>query len=163
VCKHSRWSDLASSAFWHPRGQVLGLDLWQCPRQDSACNTYALEYDPAQRRVGSSRRWTGSSSSSVCLHIPSHLLGRTSKWNLVLLASPGAGVATVEGSGIQGGENWGDQMYRRNTTKENEEVVIGSTLEARCLYGKQLMCCTTSCALLAPLVSLCGYTSADQC
>jgi hypothetical protein len=40
-----------SSACWHTR--KLGVDLWQVPRQDSARNTYALEYDTAQRRVGS--------------------------------------------------------------------------------------------------------------
>jgi hypothetical protein len=33
------------------RGQVLGVDLPQIPMQDSARNSYALEYDTAQRRV----------------------------------------------------------------------------------------------------------------
>jgi hypothetical protein len=39
-----------SSACWHKR--KLGVDLWQVPRQNSVCNTYALEHDPAQRQVG---------------------------------------------------------------------------------------------------------------
>jgi len=34
------------------RGQVLGVDLWQVPRQYSARSTYALEHDPAPRRLG---------------------------------------------------------------------------------------------------------------
>ena len=29
------------------RGQVLGVDLWQVSRQDSARHTYALEHGPA--------------------------------------------------------------------------------------------------------------------
>jgi hypothetical protein len=33
-------------------GQVLGLDLRQVPRQDSACNTHTLEHGTAQRRLG---------------------------------------------------------------------------------------------------------------
>src|ERR1700709_348488 len=33
--KHSRWSDLNE----HRLGQVLGVDLWQVPKQDSARNT----------------------------------------------------------------------------------------------------------------------------
>jgi hypothetical protein len=33
------------------RGQVLGMDLWQVPRQDSTRNTYALEHGLAQRRL----------------------------------------------------------------------------------------------------------------
>jgi len=112
--KHSRWSDLASSASWHPRGQVLELDLCQGPRQDSTCNTYVLEYNPAQRRVGQ------AAAQALCLHIPSHLLRRTSKWNLVLLASPGAGVATVEGNAIQGGGGGDgrDQMYGTLSLRE---------------------------------------------
>jgi hypothetical protein len=32
------------------RGQVLGVDLWQVPRQGSARNMYALEHGPAQSR-----------------------------------------------------------------------------------------------------------------
>ena len=51
----------------------------RCLARSQANNVYALEYDPVQRRVDSLRRWTGSISSSVCLHIHSHLLGRTSK------------------------------------------------------------------------------------
>jgi len=34
-----------------------------------------------------------------------------------------------------------------NTTKENEEVVIGSRHESHCLYGKQLMHYTTKALL----------------
>jgi len=121
--KHSRWSDLASSASWDPKGQVLELDLWHGLRQDLACNTYALEYDPAQRRVGSSRRWTGSSSSSACLHILSHLLERTSTWNLVLLASPGAGVKITfyrhpihefSFAALDGKEKWTAYKFTKN-------------------------------------------------
>jgi hypothetical protein len=33
-------------------GQVLGVDLRQVPRQDSACSAHALEHDTAQRQVG---------------------------------------------------------------------------------------------------------------
>jgi hypothetical protein len=33
------------------RGQVLGVDLLQVPKQDSARNTYSLERDPTQRRL----------------------------------------------------------------------------------------------------------------
>ena len=48
------------------RRQVLGLDLRQVPRQDSGRSPHALEHGPAKRRVVS-RKWTGNSSSSVCL------------------------------------------------------------------------------------------------
>jgi len=58
---------------WHTRGQGLGLDLWQVPRQDSACNTYVLEYNPAQRRVSSSRR--GSSYGREKWHSRQRELG----------------------------------------------------------------------------------------
>ncbi len=31
---------------------IQGLDLWQISRQDSAGNTYTVEHDTAQRRIG---------------------------------------------------------------------------------------------------------------
>jgi len=54
-----------SSACWHTRKQVLGVDLWQVPRQDSTRNTYALEHDPAQSRIASPRRETAGSSTPL--------------------------------------------------------------------------------------------------
>jgi hypothetical protein len=40
-----------SSACWHTRGQVLGVDLRQVPRQDSGRSTHALDHGTAQSRV----------------------------------------------------------------------------------------------------------------
>jgi hypothetical protein len=40
----------AALAGMEVRGQVLGVDLWQVPRQGSARNMYALEHGPAQSR-----------------------------------------------------------------------------------------------------------------
>jgi hypothetical protein len=49
----------AALAGMEERGQVLGVDLWQVPRQDSARNTYALEHGPAQSRE---INWASSTS-----------------------------------------------------------------------------------------------------
>lgn len=40
------------------RGAALGVDVWQVPRQESACSTHSQEHSPAQRRVG--REWLDS-------------------------------------------------------------------------------------------------------
>jgi len=55
------------------RRQVLGVDLWQVPRQGSARNTYALEHGPAPRRIGFLAQV--DSPSSVCLLVLWNLLG----------------------------------------------------------------------------------------
>ena len=67
----------------------------------------------------------------MCLLAPGHLLGRISERDLVLLsASPDARVSMAEGSGVQG-ERIKDQMYRRNVTRENEEVSIRRRQEVK--------------------------------
>jgi hypothetical protein len=88
--------------------------------------------------------------------VPSPLLGRIYDEDLILLsASLNAGAGTVEGSGVQGEEDGGDQMHEQNTTKENREIDIGRRQEVENLYGKQLMYYTISRAFFwASLVSL---------
>jgi len=54
----------------------------------------------------------------------------------------------VEGSGVQGGGDWGDQMHGQNTARGNEEVDIRRRHEAERLYRKELVART-----LASLVS----------
>ena len=87
----------------------MAIDLPQVPRQDSGCNTHALEHRTGQSRVGFLAQ-VDSSPSSAYLLISWHLLGRTSEWNLALLsASPDVG--TVEGSGIQSEEDRGSDSW----------------------------------------------------
>jgi hypothetical protein len=81
--------------------------------------------------------------------VPSPLLGRIYDEDLILLsASLNAGAGTVEGSGVQGEEDGGDQMHEQNTTKENREIDIGRRQEVENLYGKQLMYYTISRAFI---------------
>ena len=61
----------------------------------------------------------------MCLLVPWHLLGQLHNEHLIFLsASPNAGSHTVEGSGLQGKEDGGDQ-------KENGEVDSGKRHEAQ--------------------------------
>jgi len=51
---------------------------------------------------------------------------------VLLLSSPMAGAGTAKGSGVQiEARRIGDQMHRRNTTEENEEIDIGRRHEAQ--------------------------------
>jgi len=63
---------------------------------------------------------------------------------ILLSANRIAGAGTVEGSGVQGEEDGGQQMHGWNTTKENGEVVIESRHEAHRIYGKQFVDYTIS-------------------
>jgi hypothetical protein len=42
----------AALAGIHEGGEALEVDLPQVPRQNSGCNSHALEYDSTQRRIG---------------------------------------------------------------------------------------------------------------
>jgi hypothetical protein len=79
-------------------GQVLAVDLPQVPRQDSGCNTHALEHRTGQSRVGFLTQ-VDSSPSSAYLLVSLALLS----------ASPDVG--TVEGSGIQSKEDRGLDLW----------------------------------------------------
>jgi hypothetical protein len=80
------------------RGQVLGVDLPQIPRQDSARNTYALEHDTAQRRVDFLPQVDRQRLKPCVPTCPLASAGT----NLVLLsASPAAGVQSEEDAGIR--------------------------------------------------------------
>ena len=54
---------------------------------------------------------------------------------ILLFPSLNEGACMVEGSGVQGEEDGGDQMHVRNTTKGNEEIDIGRRHEAQRLVG----------------------------
>jgi hypothetical protein len=81
----------------------LGLDLWQVPWQDFCRSTHALDYDflsPGEQVVAQAR----------C----AYLLGLMSNKDLVLLsASPDAGAGMVEGSGVQGEEDEGLDVWAK--------------------------------------------------
>jgi hypothetical protein len=62
---------------------------------------------------------------------------------IFLSASTNAGAGTVEGSAFNA-RRIGDQIHRRNTTKENKEIDIGRRHGAERLYRKELVYCTIS-------------------
>jgi hypothetical protein len=104
----------AALAGVHEGGEALEVDLCQVPRQNSGCNTHALEHDPAQRRIGFLAQVDRRQLKLCvpCLLVPWCLPGRMSERDLIpLSASRIAGAGTVEGSGAQSEVNEGDQMH----------------------------------------------------
>jgi hypothetical protein len=73
---------LAALAGIQERGQVLGADLPQIPRQDSTRNTYMEEHDSAQRRIGSPADGQAA-AQPLCLVDPWNLLGQRSEMDFI--------------------------------------------------------------------------------
>ena len=86
----------AAPAGKQERGQVLGLDLRQVPRQDSGRSTHALEHGPVQSRIDFLPQVDRETAQPLSAYLsPWHLLGGSSEKNLIL-----AGACMDEGSGV---------------------------------------------------------------